>query len=144
MCIPKNPAQQLKFFLIGGIIIALVWPFWAYGLKSGGIESLCTQYIVISTALMAILFAVIAIKQDKVIIERLKQPLFLISISLFTDVYAFFLIWLNSTSTLLINIFFSIATILLFITILEINLLTLGFLEYLKHQNAIPKKESKQ
>ena len=74
MCIPKDPRKrQALLFLIG--ISAVLWiPFYWYGLVDNGVKDLCEQYIVISTALMAIIFAVLAIRQELRIVKSLSMP----------------------------------------------------------------------
>ena len=127
------PIKQQKIGLVVAVFCVLILPLWIFGLKSQGVETLLEQYILISTVLMAILFAVIAVKGDLIVLENIEAPLFILLISIFTDIYALFICLLNSASVLQINLFFSIATILLFYAILEMNIMAFALLESVKH-----------
>jgi hypothetical protein len=130
------PIKQQKIGLIVGVFCVLILPLWIFGLKSQGVETLLEQYILISTVLMAILFAVIAVKGDLIVLEKIEAPLFILLISIFTDIYALFISLLNSASIVQINLFFSIATILLFYAILEMNIMAFALLEYVKNAHS--------
>jgi hypothetical protein len=128
----------IETFFIISLSLALLVPFWVWGLRSQGIESLCSQYILISTAVMSIIFAALTIKNDKKVIKILKIPLMLSSLSLFTDIYTYFLIYLNSSYFLEIEIFFSISTLLLIGTIITINERAVDFLRSLLENPQVP------
>lgn len=132
----KNPLRQAELVLLVLTCIFIIIPFVILPSKDEAIKNLCPQYILISTALMAIIFAALTIKHDKITIERFRFPLFLSTLSLLTDIYTYFLYWLNSSSWNVI-LLFSVATILIFSLILEIALMAAQLLLAIKNNSSI-------
>lgn len=127
-----------EVLILTGIFVIFVIPLWVVGLKSGGMENLLPNYIIISTALMAIIFAALAIQNKKEIFVRLAHPLYLSSLALGTSIYTLFLIQMNSTPSVLTQVLFSVATMFLFAAILEIHIMTYQSYKMLRR----PKEES--
>jgi hypothetical protein len=132
----KKPFRQKELLLLILTSLVTIVPFLLLPSKNKTIESLCPQYILISTALMAIIFAALSIKHEKTDVERLKFPLFLSTISLFTDIYTYFLYCIDSNQWGPI-ILFSIATILIFALILEIALMAATLIFTIEKQSAV-------
>jgi len=118
-----EPLRKQEFILLAGIFIVLIVPLWVFGLRSQGMENLCPEYILISTALMSIIFAALAIKNDRETISRLIHPLMISSTALGSSTFTFFMIQMNSSPSIIIRLLFSLATLSLFTAIFELNIL---------------------
>jgi hypothetical protein len=118
------PLRKQELILLAVIYTVLIVPLWVFGSKPQGMENLCPQYILISTALMSIIFAAMAIKNDRETISRLVYPLMISSTALGSSTFTFFMIQMNFSSSVIIRLLFSLATLSLFTAIFELNVLT--------------------
>jgi len=117
------PLRKQELILLAVIYVILIVPLWVFGPKPEGMENLCHEYILISTALMSIVFAAMAIKNDRETLLRLVYPLMISSTALGSSTFTFFLIQMNSSPSTIIRLLFSLATLSLFTAIFELNIL---------------------
>jgi hypothetical protein len=113
--------KRVRTALIISIVMAIVLvviPLFTGGFKN--ISDTCSQYIVISTAFVAIIFAALAIKPEGKYIEKLKIPFGLSVFTLFSSIYTYYLNNIINENMNIVTALFGITTTLIFTTILFI------------------------
>jgi hypothetical protein len=114
---------RLSAFLTSVITaLAVLIPMWVFGVKNPGIENISAAFITITTAALAIIFAVIAIK-DNPDYEKFAIPGFSSSVALFTSIFTYCYCYVNFDISPLIIITFSLSVFSTFWAISSISVM---------------------
>jgi membrane-associated HD superfamily phosphohydrolase len=126
--------RKLFYALAIGMTILLAITLWfpLYGITMQGIQSLCPAYITISTAILAVIFAVVAIITSRSNIQERIQifrwPIAFSTISLFGSIYTYYLSYVNNLGYVILPLFF-IASVFTFYAVFSITMIILTQME---------------
>jgi len=134
-----DDARIKQSLILGAILtgILLLSYLGLGGFQDQGFQNICIQYIVISTAFLAVISASISIIQDKTQADKLKTPLFFSGLALFSAIYTYFLSNFRNEFPIVIVSLFFVTTFLIFSSISIIVIMVSDMIKI------IPSKQTK-